>query len=473
MVSFLVVVVLSYGQVADISKLPERLQKIIQDRSAEHTSLIEWTVEKHTGLKAGMTERFVTQTIGNSLHQYREVFNDVSADDPYSTYRQELGDSMDARARPGLRVRRRFGEPVRVMTYEGDYLFHEGIRTHAHLTIPKGLSNRQPSDVRGFGVGPHIGFGTDPLGLANEGFYRQDITYTESTDGRYDRITTSEFADRRYVEWVFDREQGNQPVRVTLYIYGEPSDWTETTFQEIDGRWYPQSVNYYQYSKGKENGILANALVITHASFDEPWHRQEPFDLSDANIVFGTGIFTYYSSQAPEDLQDAIMYWSGTEKLTKDEFEEMLYGYNMPIDPSIVAYEMRFRNISREEYDQQFEASRQIWFSRYKIKHGTPFQIMDLQQSTQTDEWDAYVVRFIEKHALKDMVEKQANDLLKKAKTLRDVYRRKYLKRLKQSAQATSSKNPFETMKKRIFERMLVRGLKRLAHKQNRLDKIK
>ena len=85
-------------------------------------------------------------------------------------------------------------------------------------------------------------------------------------------------------------------------------------------------------------------------------------------------------------------------------------------------------------------------------------------KSETSGEWDLYVAEFIKKHKLDELRIKHAHELLAKSKKLRDYWRHTNRAEIAKAEKAgdTEKLEHYDAITQRIFDRMLVRGLKKL-----------
>lgn len=111
-----------------------------------------------------------------------------------------------------------------------------------------------------------------------------------------------------------------------------------------------------------------------------------------------------------------------------------------------------------EERGHSIEEERQRWIrmrDRYRESHADKYaEVLRRRAARKKDDWDVYVDEFVEKHKLDDRKQVVAARILERAKTMRDVYREKQ--------DGSREQEKYDAIENRIFDRMLVRNLKRL-----------
>ena len=110
----------------------------------------------------------------------------------------------------------------------------------------------------------------------------------------------------------------------------------------------------------------------------------------------------------------------------------------------------------------------------YFREHGEkPWLDAPSPKEKKKDEWDLYVEEFLVKHKLPEPGVKRAHEIRDQSKKLRDAYRRKNAAALRKAKEENDSRKvaEYEGIEKRIFDRVLVRELKRLV--QDEKDSLK
>ena len=149
----------------------------------------------------------------------------------------------------------------------------------------------------------------------------------------------------------------------------------------------------------------------------------------------------------------------------------MLWLYEVDMCDEVLAYHDRFsRRTPEEPYLDRLQRSREQIHQLYLKKHGELPVIAKL--SDEPDEWNVYVAEFIKKHQLDEHLQEIARKLLKQAKRLRDLNRKRTRTALRKARSENNTVNvdrlEQNEMEKRIFDRLLVRGLLKLLPKEER-----
>ncbi len=205
-----------------------------------------------------------------------------------------------------------------------------------------------------------------------------------------------------------------------------------------DGKYYHKGETR-EMSDGRiyQKGELIKTLTITHQSFDQPSHRQEPFGLEDIGAQVGSRM----------RLRDGNNYWWDGVSIVGEE-EWLLKRYGLGLEPSLAVLKKRseMRGISLARLLDLEEKKAQRWRARHP-------EFVSKETAEEEDEWDIYVRKFVDKNKLSKPKAAVAGKILSRSKKLRDYQRRK-------SEKGKEAKT--EAMEKRIFEKMLVKGLERL-----------
>ncbi len=242
------------------------------------------------------------------------------------------------------------------------------------------------------------------------------------------------------LEWVLDTSRDSQPIRCALRNGDdELVRWSQTELTEVDGRWMPSSVEFHR----KGENAPYEVLTVEEASFDQDWHRTEPYHPSDLDIGFG-----HYISATDGGKTG---WWDGESILSNLEFQATRCLNDMPFHPDVVRNRARIMGKSVQEYLVILENISR----RYKKNHAEEYaEVLRKRAARERDDWDIYVDEFIEEHELVKPKQGIAARILGRAKTLRDIYRDKQT--------VSSEQEEYDAIEKRIFERMLVKNLKRL-----------
>ena len=195
---------------------------------------------------------------------------------------------------------------------------------------------------------------------------------------------------------------------------------------------------------------------VAEASFDEPWHWQEPFTPNDIDIGLGMQI-------------SGDRFWDGTQLISREQYMDLIHLYEVSEHPDVVAKYAEFMGKTPAEYLAWMEKGREHYLARYALEHGKPFELPKVVTAVE-DAWDLFVRKFIADHQLLDKREEHALDLLKRCKKIRTHYLHKQRKAIRKAERTNNSTNLERLSEpvKRIFERMLKPGLMRLLTRAER-----
>lgn len=435
------------GQVDVRSHLPEQLQQVMESRKAD-TSQVEWTITYLQGRDAGLVERHITRTVGDTTWE-------VNLGDENGYHRAKHPplprDASEEVLRKAQISREQNAGPYHSLVYDGRiwHLEHkQGLLPVFGRAIPKDVAgDYRPFDFTAGGIGPwwyHLY--ADTLGLRGklvEGF--ESATYTVTSHGNIETIT-AEFNDKR-IEWDLDKTRGGHPIHAAFYYRDKLLNSSYTNLTEIDGRWFPTCINFHE----RDNEQPYKVIDVQKASFDEPCHRKEIMP-EDIGVRFGTHLLG----------SGGYNYWDATRLIPLEEYRELMHIYSLRPDRVIIERMANAEGITVEEYLDRIDKTSEYMRAEYLKAHGeAPWLV---KKTDEPDEWDIYVAEFIKKHKLDEPRTKRANQLLERAKKLRDYHLHKNRSKIRKAEQAgdTAKVARFEEITQRIFERLLVRGLHKL-----------
>ena len=458
----------SLGQVGDTSHLHPWLARVVAERSAR-TSQMTFTIETRMGTTEGRVGRYRTETVGDNVYQ------SVDERDPPGAATPQAGDdrswvapvplSIEAISWEGNTLSSAESWPDRLLRVgrDGDWPTHEA-RSFARYMRPNRNDREQIIDARVVGLGPRIGQGSGVLGLSilRSEHELDGAVWTELPGSDVDTLIAA-IDDVRSVKWEFSSAQGHQPIRVEWRVGERVIKHSETELQEVDGRWLPKAVRTYTHIDNPE-GELAQVLTVTDASFDKPWHRQEPFAPDDIGVVFGTKVFT----DTLEGTLDTGS-WNGLGYVTGDEFFDLHLGWGIDYHPDLA--KRIWGDGGQAAYFAKLAVQRKAYLEEYAVENSHPHpSLIVAAQEDEKDAWDLYVAAFIKEHELNEPRVKRANALLDQAKKLRDHYRRKNKsdQRKAEAAGDTAKLDRVAAIEERIFNRVLKRGLEKLLPRNER-----
>ncbi len=214
---FLAAVVLAQLDVRE--RMPEQLRRVIESRAAE-TSEIEWTLTYHRGRDAGLVERHVTRTAGDTTWDV----NDGDANGEHITRfdaakLEELGpnpteEELAKAAGPAQET----AGPRHSLLYDGRawYLEHQRKRVplsgSATPDVGGPMAYHRPLEFVSAGLGPWWNEAHPAvLGLPQQSVRGFDSAeYTVTSHGDTDTII-AEYAGHT-IEWELDKSHGGCPV---------------------------------------------------------------------------------------------------------------------------------------------------------------------------------------------------------------------------------------------------------------------
>jgi hypothetical protein len=169
---------------------------------------------------------------------------------------------------------------------------------------------------------------------------------------------------------------------------------------------------------------------------------------------------------------DGVKAWTGADLMPMKEFWDLVNLDGILPDPRILEMMAKLQGQTMEEH-LQFLARRSAQEREaYRKKYGEEPWIVKKSPKGK-DEWDAYVEKFLSEHELPEPGVKRANEIRDQAKKLRDARRRQNAAELRKAKAEKDSRKiaHFEGIEKNIFDRVLVRSLKKLVHDEKAAPK--
>ncbi len=451
-------------------RYPARLRNILDSRLAT-TSQVEWTASWIGGRDDGLVERFVTRKAGDSL--WESNLGDENGFHP-TAYSAGRGSSPEEEL------------PQPEMTKDGPRIMdEEWLREHE---IPKEESAGTRNSLNYDGQAWHLEYAERPLtgivqpletarsflpvnlasvGLApcwwGSGVYANPFQLFQEEFEGFDSATfrewvqdglptvSAEWGSGRFrLTWRFDERYGGQAVWAAFERHGVPMYSSETEYEKTGERWFPKSARFYQGMSTSPYKMID----VQRATFDEPWHMQE-ITPTDIGALYGTNF------GAP----DGPKKWTGAELIPLHEYLDLLELYGVLPDPRIVEMLAELTGKTTEEYGQMMQRGIARRREEHLKKYGEEPWLVQ-KSPTEKDEWDVYVDKFLAAHKLPEPGVKRAHEIRDQSKKLRDAYRRKNAAELRKAKAENDSKKiaHYEGIEKSIFERVLVRSLKKLVH---------
>ena len=429
---------------------PPRLRSVF-DSHAPTTSQVEWTASWIGGRDAGLVERYVTRKAGDAL------------------WESNLGDEsgyhrLVFRASPPAGISeeesRQYASPREETAGTRNSLVYDGQAWHLSpaerplsgmLQPVEAARAWLPTDLPSIGLAPCWGSDLDanPFHLPNQQFEGFDsATFREGRENGLPTLS-AEWGGSSRLAWRFDDRYGGKPVWAAFERDGVPVYSSETEYEKIGERWFPKSIRFYD----RDSASPYKMIDVQRATFDEPWHMQE---------ITPTDIGALYGTQFGGP--DGTKMWTGAELIPDDEFWKLVHLYDVLPDPRIMKM-IAEPEQTVDEYVQSLRAKGARWREAYRKKYNEEPWLVQ-KSPKEKDEWDVYVEKFLTEHKLPEPGVKRANEIRDQSKKLRDAYRRKNAAALRKAKEENDSRKvaEYEGIEKRIFERVLVRDLKKLVH---------
>ena len=457
------------GPTEPADRYPPRLRNVL-DLQRATTSQVEWTVTWIGGRDAGLVERYVTRKAGDAL--WESNLGDENGYHPTAYGEPHPG----AWGKDGPEIPNREQSPI---AYEEWLRTHEIPKEELAATRNSLIYDRQawhleyaerplsgnvqpvetaqewlPVDLTSIGLAPcgrTSGLEGNPFQLpewALEGF--DSATFAEGLENGLPMVSAVYGSGRFRLTWRFDERFGGRPVWAAFERDGEPVYSSETEYEKIGERWFPKSVRFYQ----GDSTTPYNMIDVKRATFDEPWHMQE-ITPTDIGALSGT----HFASS------EGAKIWTGAELIPLKEYDELVQLYGVLPDPRILELQAKLINKTVEEYLKIIQRSIAREREEYRKKYNEEPWLVK-RSPKEKDEWDVYVDKFLTEHKLPEPGVKRANEIRDQSKKLRDAYRRKNAAALRKAKEENDSRKvvEYEGIEKRIFERVLVRDLKKLLH---------
>ncbi len=434
--------------------LPQRLRGLLEAPRIG-TSQIEWTISWAESCNAGLRERFVTRSSDETLWE-----SNLGDQNGTHAARCVRPDPQDPDALPQAVPPGKYDVGTRSrMIYEGavwDLPCAE--RPDSGSVTPREAARvRLPVDILTIGLAPcKITDETDANPFRLENRVYEELASGKFTEGYQNGLPTvaTESQDGHYrLKWTFDDRLGGQPVSAALYVAGELVFSSETAYQDADGRWVPKSTRFYQ----RDSTEPYKTIDVERASFNEPWHAKE-INPADMGALNGTQFST----------PDGTQFWTGSELVSSDEFWELVCVHDVMPDPKILELLSSDLGQTVDQYLTYLSRAGEHLREQYRRKHDSEPWLIKSTPAKQQDEWDTYVEKFLAEHKLPEAGVKRAHEILKQAKALRDARRRQNAIDIRQAEKENDRRrlDHFADLEKMIFDRVLVRSLKKLIPSQ-------
>jgi hypothetical protein len=454
------------GPTGPYDRYPTRLRNILDSQRAT-TSQVEWTSSWIGGRDDGLVERYVTRKAGDAA--WESNLGDENGYHPtgYSAdrdYRSEKNPPQHGTPEEELPVideqwLRKHELPKEQLAGTRNSLISDGQAWYLPYAERPQSGDTQPVeetraylpvDLPSIGLAPGwvSDLGANPFHLPErelEGF--ESATFREGVENGLPTVS-AEWGGSSRLTWRFDDRQGGKPVWAGLERNGELAGYSETEYERIGERWFPKSVRFYQ----GDSTTPYKMIDVQRATFDEPWHMQEitPTDIGALNgTQFGT----------PE----GVKAWTGVELIPVQEYFDLVNLDGVLPDPKILEMTAKMLGQTLEEHLQFLQRRSVQEREAYRKKYGEEPWLVK-KSAKEKDEWDVYVDKFLTEHKLPEPGVKRANEIRDQSKKLRDAYRRKNAAALRKAKEENDPRKvaEYEGIEKRIFDRVLVRDLKRL-----------
>jgi hypothetical protein len=449
---------------------PPRLRNILDSRLAT-TSQVEWTASWVGGRDAGLVERHVTRTAGTSVWQSNlgdeKGYHPTSYGEPHPGAWGKDGPEIPNREESPLAYEqwlREHENPKEETAGTANSLIYDRQAWHLHYAerpltgVVQPLETASaylPVDLPSMGLAPcwwRSELDGNPFHLPEfdfEGF--ESATFRERLENGLPTVSADWGGSGSRLTWRFDDRYGGRPVWAAFERDGVPVYSSETEYEKIGERWFPKSVRFYQGNSASPYKMID----VKRATFDEPWHMQE---------ITPTDIGALYGTQFGGS--DGVRMWTGAELIADDEFWELVHLYDVLPDPRIMKM-IAEPEQTVDEYVQSLRTKGARWRETYRKKYNEEPWLVK-KSAKEKDEWDVYVEKFLAKHKLPEPGVKRAHEIRDQAKKLRDAYRRKNAAALRKAKAENDPRKvaEYEGIEKRIFERVLVRSLKKLIHEK-------
>lgn len=437
------------GPAPDYAYLPSRVRIILESKSTT-TSQVEWTLSWFGSYNDGLVERHITRTsdetiwesnLGDEKGQHNAAFYHWPG--PNATEEQLRREMVPKELVAGIRNKLIYDD-------RAWYIAHAERPLSGYASPAAKTTDWLPSDLKSIGLAPYEESESDanPLNLYRDDFEGfEKSTFRDGWESGYPTVT-AEWGDRRALTWRFDDRRGGQPVQASFYRFDKLVNYSQTEYERAGERWFPKSVRFYREDSASPYKIID----VQRATFDEPWHMKE-ITPSDIGALAGTQFLG----------ADGLSWWTGTDLIPNDDFLELLYLDDSIMDQRIAEMMVEGTKQTVDEYRGALRRAGVALREQYRKKYGEDFQLTKLRPD-EKDEWDVYVEKFIAEHKLPEPGIKRANEIRDSAKKLRDAHRLKNSAELKKARKSGDKKKiaEFESVEKRIFERMLERPLQKL-----------
>lgn len=433
---------------------PEPLQSALS-RLSTGTSEFEWELDWRKGPDAGLRERFTTRRAGSDLWESNHGDeNGFHA----RTFRSVPLNSVTDEARDAFAVPQDVVAGTRNKALLGERMWYVPRAEYPLIGNTADESEHQrwrPTNFESIGLIPawHDETSSNAFRVPSPYLFDFENAKFETRPGERFSVVSATFdSGRSVLSWTFDSRLANSPIRAELLRDGHPLFRSETNYEVIDGRWSPLAVDFYE-GTGQDP---SKSINVVKATYDQRWHKKE-ITPEDIGVLPGTQLAS----------TKGLDFWTGADLIDHEEYWPLVYADPELLHPRMAEILAEQTQQSIEEYREFLRSAGENWRRWYKKEHG--FDPMADGQSDkgnkENDPWDLYVEKFLAENKLPDAGVTRAKEILKQAKALRDARRKQNAAKIREAKKEGDERKleKFEEIEKNIFERMLVRNLKKLV----------
>jgi hypothetical protein len=440
---------------------PPQIQRILDERKAWEMGRLEWEWHRNVlfgdyANKVSFSREIVTEFHGPNLREVNYGNREGSFADQYpDEYGEGLGPDLETRPRRSLVyddlnwVRHGQSCVVRATPRERSGL------NYVHDPWTLGLAGSPDPEMAPLGIPPALMTDWDGPGqvqaVRNDNIELVELSWSRQGLGFR-------------VEWELDHDQGGLPIRTTAYFPdGRRFQEMIAVNKEQNGVWYPTRVEYW--TEVEQNDVFNHAVDVQSFEFVPV----PPVTLDDLGIDFGHNIWT----------PDGLRFWTGTDLVTTEERDEMVYELGIHFGPKWVRDFTSDMSMTEEEYRASIEKRRIECAKARGVEYasGLTFEARD---GEEVHPWVAYTRKFVEEHDFEKERKERAFGLLDQCLRLRRWYEHRHredfervekdLKGGTPSVHQRAKRQWIELHKPidKIFETRLKKGLVELSRTRDR-----
>ncbi|GIK17651.1 MAG: hypothetical protein BroJett003_26150 [Planctomycetota bacterium] len=177
--------------------------------------------------------------------------------------------------------------------------------------------------------------------------------------------------------WRLDPRFDMQPVACVVSMHDEEFNRSETIYQQVDGRWFPESTTFTV--EGKHH----SRIVVTRVSFDQPWHDPE-LTPSDLGLIPGIEVL---------EAGKPVMKWDGVKPVDVDEYYRLTQSGEIDNNAIVALHRRHKEGLAPRRYADQGDSA----------FYGLPGKV-----ERQPRLWEDFVRRFIAYYRLNEDQTKEA-----------------------------------------------------------------